>query len=100
MRDRFHPFGDDFPPERAGQADHSLQNGQIVRIVEHVPDKTLVDLELIDGQAFQVGQGRVSGTKIIEREMHAERPAILNDRRYAGQVLQRAGFQHLKCQIS
>ena len=52
MRHGFHALGNDFPTECPGQADHAFENGQIIRIIEHVADEGLVNLELIDGKTL------------------------------------------------
>jgi hypothetical protein len=64
-----HPFSGDLPVKGVGQADDPIQDGQIVRVVEHVVHKAPVDLELIHGQPLQVGQGRVAGAKVIETNL-------------------------------
>lgn len=41
----FHAFGAKLPVKSDGQAQNALENGQVVRIVEHSPDAALVDPE-------------------------------------------------------
>jgi hypothetical protein len=38
------------------QADHTLQNRQVIGVVEHVTDKAAVDLDGVDRQVLQVRQ--------------------------------------------
>jgi hypothetical protein len=40
--------------------------------VRDVADETLVDLEHIDGKALEVGQRRVTGAEVIDRQAHAQ----------------------------
>ena len=42
--------------EGAGQANHALQNRQVIRRVEHVTHKTLVNFEQCHWQPFQVSE--------------------------------------------
>ena len=88
-------FGDDLPVQRRGQAEHAAENGQVVGIVEHVAHEALVDLELCNREAFEVGQRRVAGAEIIEGKSDADFPAGLDDLRDARKIFQGAGFQYL-----
>ena len=54
--DGFHPLGNHPVAERAGQADHTLHDGQVAGVAHHAVHKALVDLERVHGQAAQVGQ--------------------------------------------
>jgi len=51
----FHTFGNNLVMECGGQSQYALQNGQIIRAIEHTSHKSLVDLGAGDRQAFQVG---------------------------------------------
>ena len=72
MFGRLHAFGDDGAAERGGKADDAFDDRQILGIPQHVAHKALVDLEHAGGQAAQVGQRRVAGAEVIEREANAE----------------------------
>jgi multidrug resistance protein len=54
-----------------GQAEHPFQNGQVVRVVQHVAHKALVDLQHLRGQALEVGQRRIAGAKVVQRKRDA-----------------------------
>ena len=56
MRLGLDAFGDDPALEGCRQADHPLQNGQVIRIIKHVAHKALVYLEQTDTQMFEVTQ--------------------------------------------
>ena len=62
------PFGNDAQPQALGERDNGTRNGGIIGVGEHVPHKGSVDLQLVERQAFQVGQRRKSSTKIIQRK--------------------------------
>ena len=65
-------LGNHLAVEGLGQADHALDDGQVIPVIEHVTHKTLVDLEQLCGQLFQVGQRRVARPEIVQRKTHAQ----------------------------
>ena len=75
----FHALRDDGSPKRGGQADDAFDDGQIARIPEHIAYEALIDLEHIGRQAPQIGERRIAGTKIVQREVHAKRLTPLNE---------------------
>ena len=72
MFDCFDPLGNDMALECTGKADHTLDNHQIVVVTENFADKTLVDLDDLRRQALEVGQRRIAGSKIVNREANAK----------------------------
>ena len=98
--DRGHALGDHLPAQGRGQPEDAAEDGQIVRVVEHVADEALVDLELRHRQAFQVGQRRVASAEVVERETDADLRAGFDDLRNTRQVFEGAGFQHFHFQIA
>ena len=71
MVGRFDAFGDDLMPESGAEADHAFDDGQIVRIPQHVVHERLVDLQGIDRQLAQVGEGGEAGAEVVQRKAHA-----------------------------
>ena len=65
------PFGDHPESELVRQGDDGGGDGGIVAVVQNVAHEALVDLQFVQRQALQVGQGRVAGTKVVERKTHA-----------------------------
>ena len=96
----FHALGDDLAVEGPRQAEHAFEDGQVVGVVEHVAHEALVDLELVHGQALEVGQRGVAGAEVVQREGHAHVAAGHHDLGDAGQVAQSAGLQHLQLQVA
>ena len=94
-----HSFGNHLAAEGGRQANHAHQDGQIIGINQHVAHKALIDLEQGDGQEFQVSQRGIPGAEIVQSKRHMHFAASFDDLRYAGHVLQRAGFQHLKLEL-
>ncbi len=66
-----HPLGDDVQPQAAAEGDDGLGNGAIVRVLGDAAHEGLVDLELIQGQAFEVGQRGIAGAEIVHGEADA-----------------------------
>ena len=49
-------FGDDRMLKRAGQAHHAVDDGQVLRILQHVLHESLIDLQAVHRQPVKVGQ--------------------------------------------
>lgn len=56
MRSGLHALGDGLTPDGGGQAQHPIQDRQIVGVIEHVVNKAPVNLEAVGRQAFQIGE--------------------------------------------
>ncbi|OIQ74521.1 hypothetical protein GALL_438280 [mine drainage metagenome] len=82
-----HSLGNHLAVKRCGQIQHPQQNRQIIRVVKHVVHKTLVHLELVDRQALEVGQRRVTGTEIVQRKVHPQLAALRHDLGHALNIL-------------
>ncbi|MDT4799261.1 hypothetical protein FQZ97_319140 [compost metagenome] len=52
----FHAFGHDRQAEDMAQADDRAGDGGIVGVDQYVADEGLVDLQLVERQALQVGE--------------------------------------------
>jgi hypothetical protein len=88
-------FGDDGAAEGLRQADDPFDDRHVLLVVEHVVHERAVDLEQVQRQALQVGEGRVAGAEVVERELDAERAALLHQLAGVVDVGQRCGFEHL-----
>ena len=88
----FHPFGDHQAAERGCQTEHAVDDGQVVGVAERVADEALVDLEDSSGQALEIGQRGIAGTKVVQGETDAQIGACGNDRGDVANVLQGAAF--------
>lgn len=51
-------FGDHVALERPGQPNYAGDDGKVIHIEQHVPHKALVNLELIQRQALEIGPER------------------------------------------
>jgi hypothetical protein len=52
----FHAFCNHWQPQTFGQHDHHFGDGRVIGVEQDVANETLVDLELIQQQLFEVGQ--------------------------------------------
>lgn len=62
----FHTFGKRFQSEAVYHADDGGDDGVVVVILDHVAHERDVDLEPVCGQAFEIGERRVAGAKIVD----------------------------------
>ncbi|MEA2438454.1 MAG: hypothetical protein QOF65_3010 [Thermoleophilaceae bacterium] len=58
-------FGDRLLTEVPGEPHHCVDDVPAGRVVDHVPDELVIDLEEVDRQTFQVGEARVSRAEVI-----------------------------------
>src|ERR1051326_2739023 len=65
-------FRDDFEAEGVGHGDDGGDDGGAVRVGVDVADEGLVDLERVDREALEVGERRVAGAEVVERDADAE----------------------------
>jgi len=73
-----HTLGDHPQTQMLPGHDDGLGNAGIIRIAGEINDKAAVDLQFIRGRSLQVGQRRVSGTKIIDGETDPLAPQCLH----------------------
>ena len=70
---RFNALGDDAQAEVPGHRQHQLDDGGVVDVVRRVVHEALVDLQLVQGEALQVGQAGIAGAEVVDRETNAQR---------------------------
>ena len=68
-----HTLGDEPQPERLAHPDDRLRECGPARILGHVVDEQLVDLEDVQGQILQGRQGGVAGPEVVHGDAHSER---------------------------
>ncbi len=69
----FNPLSEDLKAQRAAHSDNRPHDGGVISMVGDIIDKAFVDLERIDGKAFEVAIRGVAGTKIVNGQMDAPR---------------------------
>jgi PAS domain S-box-containing protein len=99
MLQRFNAFGNHRAVEGLGQAHHAVHNAQVVRVVQHVAHKALVDLDQVNRQVAEVRQRRVAGAKVVQRKPHPQRPATGHHLRCTVEVADGGGFQNFQFQL-
>ena len=68
----FHSLGNDVEAQSLAQRNDRLADCSIVRVRQDVGDEGAVDLDLVERQTLQVGQRRIAGAEIVERESDAK----------------------------
>src|SRR5919108_334184 len=68
---RLDAFGHDREPEVAAEVDRRADDRRVARVVAHVHDERAVDLDRLHGQPLQVGERRVAGAEVVDREPQA-----------------------------
>ena len=69
---RFHAFGDGLQIQAVRHLDDGAHDGRIVRVGGQVADEALVDLELVDVEALEVGQAGVAGAEVVDGQLDAQ----------------------------
>jgi hypothetical protein len=65
-------FGDDVEVQAAAEVGDGTHDHLVVRVVHEVPHEAAVDLDLLHGHALEVGQRRVSGAEVADRQPDAD----------------------------
>ena len=71
LRFCLHAFCDDFETQAVCQGQGGEADGGIVLVGLNVLDERAIQLEGLDGQQLEVGQGGIAGTEIVNRQFHA-----------------------------
>src|SRR6056297_3134134 len=66
------PLGDDLEPQSRAEGDDRPGDRCTRLVVRDVADERLVDLERADRKALEIGERRVAGAEIVDREVDAE----------------------------
>ena len=96
-------FGDRRVTERVRHGEDRGDQAVVGAVLAEVHDELAVDLDLVDGQAPQVGERRVAGAEVVDRDAHTEAPQrgervgdgaqVLDEQRLGDLDAQRAGRQ-------
>src|SRR5690554_7057187 len=66
------PFGLHQQMQVKAQSNNRLDNGYILAIIQQIPDKALINFQLVYWQRTQPAQGRIANTEVIQRQSHAK----------------------------
>ena len=72
LRGLLNSFGDDREAKALGQSNDHAGNRRVVRVDKHIADETLIDLQLIKRQTFQIRQRGITRTEIVKGEADAK----------------------------
>ena len=75
----FDAFGDDFLAQLFAHGDDRLGDGTVVFVFRHAGDEGAVDLQGTDRKFLEVGEARVAGAKVIERQGKAIGRQLVHD---------------------
>ena len=82
----------------AAHADDGADNGPIAVVIGQATHKRLVDLELVNGEFLQIGQARITGAEIVDRQTDAQLGQHAQTLLHLLRVLQQDGFRQLQFQ--
>ena len=85
-------FGDDEEVEVLGECDDGGDDGGVLAFGADRPDEGLVDLDDVEGEGSEVGEGRVAGAEVIERDVDAEGSQRVQERRDVDCVVDEGAF--------
>ncbi len=67
----FNALGDDVHAQGVTEGDHGCRNCPVVLVVLQIAHEGLVDLQAVDGEAFEVGKAGIAGAKVIHGDPDA-----------------------------
>ena len=68
----FHAFGDNAQSQAPGHGDDRPDQRRVARVGFKIVHKGLVNLERGQRKAFEIAQGRVTGTEVIDGQIYPE----------------------------
>src|SRR5690606_1132469 len=64
-------FRSDLQAQAVSHSNHGFTKHQVVIVSSQIPDEALIDLDVIDVEAFEIGHGGIAGAKLVQRDLHA-----------------------------
>ena len=52
--------------------DDRLRDGGVAAVGRNVGDERAVDLEVVHGEALEIGERRMAGAEVVDRDVHAD----------------------------
>ena len=74
----------------------AADDGAVFGAVFELPDEGAVDLDLLDREALQVGQARIAGAEVVDRQADAHAVDLAEDLQRLLAVLHQRGFGDLE----
>ena len=94
----FHALGGGRHAHAVGERGNRAHDVERARILGDVLDEGTVDLDLVEREALQVGQRRISGAEIVHRDPDPERPQLMQHRKRGLLVVQQYALGDLDLQ--
>src|SRR5665647_2063292 len=96
----FDAFGQDRNVEAVAETDDRTNNRHGMAAVFQVANKSAVNLDLIERERMQIGQGRIPGSEIIQCDPHAERLEPSENRYRARKIVNQYALGDFKFETS
>ena len=93
-------LGDDLEAEAVGEIDRRSHDDLVRGSRAQVAHEGLVDLELVDRQGLELGEGGVTGSEIVDRDADAECSDAFEDGRRLLRISHHGALRHLELQAS
>ena len=91
-------FGEDRNLQAVTEPDNRADDRHRVVIVFQIGNEGAIDLDLVEGEGVQIGQRRIAGAEVVQRNLHAERLEPAQDRHRAGEVVDQHALGYFQLQ--
>ena len=78
--------------EAVGHGDNGAADGGVIAVFGDVMDERLVDLDPVDGESFQVTEGRIAGAEIVDRDLKSLSRQLVQQTFHQPGVFHQGGF--------
>ena len=96
MRLGLDAFGDHLQPQRPPHVDDRAHDRAVALVAGQALDEATIDLQLPDRDPLQVGQARIAGAEVVDRQPHAEPGQRLQPRQRFLRILDQDRFGQLQ----
>ena len=90
------PFGDDLQVQVMGELRDRAGQGGVLRLERHIAHKRCVNFQRVDGQLLQVALRRITGAKIVQRQLEATALQLLHLGGDVVSIIDQAAFGQLQ----
>ena len=94
----FGTLGDDRQAERVRHRDGGTDDDRVALVGGHVGDERAVELQFVSGQAVQVGERRIAGPIVVDRDPNSEVGELAQHIARFGDVGHDLGLGDLECE--
>jgi hypothetical protein len=90
-----HALGNHLEAQLVGHGDDGLGEGPVAPVGGQVLDEALVDLDDVDVELLQVGQGRIAGAEIVDGDLDAGGAEVAQALGHLGPLVEQQAFGDL-----